>query len=63
MTTSKEALPLKDYIQKHFAGNKTDFAKAINTTRQHVYLMENSGYIVYEGRLFSPRSRTVPKGK
>lgn len=63
MTTNNEALPLKDYIQKYFDGSQSEFARSISTTRQHVYLMINSGYIVYEGRLFSPRSRKVPSGK
>ncbi|ASV45071.1 helix-turn-helix domain-containing protein [Klebsiella phage LASTA] len=53
MTPCDKALPLKEYIDLNFAGNRAAFARSIGTTRQHVNKMLNGEWIVFQGKLWS----------
>lgn len=53
MNECDKALPLNEYIDLHFGGNKAAFARSIGTTRQHVNKMLNGEWIVFKGKLWS----------
>lgn len=52
-------MKLTDYIQKHYSGNQAAFARDMGVKPQHVTKWLQAGFIVYEGRLYSPRKFEV----
>jgi hypothetical protein len=50
---------LIDYIQQHYGGNQSAFARAMGVPRQQVTRWLVGEWIVYNGRLYSP-FRPVP---
>ena len=55
-------MTLEKYIENHFDGNKSEFAKAQNVHRQQVTRWVNEGFIVVSGQLFSPRRQLKNNG-
>lgn len=52
-------MKLLDYIQKHYGGNQAAFARDIGVKPQMVTQWLNAGFIVFDGRLYSPRKFEV----
>ena len=48
-------MELMDYINKHFKGNQSAFARAQGCTKQHVQKWLKSGCMVFDDLLVSPR--------
>lgn len=48
-------MSLSDYIEKHFGGDNTAFAKAQGVKPQQVTQWKNKGFIVVDHVLYSPR--------
>lgn len=53
-------MPLEEYIQKYFEGNKSAFASHCGVKPQQITQWINKGFIVVEHQLYSPR-RELPK--
>lgn len=53
-------MKLIDYISENYGGNRSEFARANGVKPQHVNDWLNGGYIVIDGKLYSPRRDLVP---
>lgn len=49
---SYEAMRLEDYIELHFQGNKSSFAKAMNVLPQQVTKWLKNQYIISNGKMY-----------
>lgn len=54
------ALTLTDYIAIHHQGNQSDFARHMGVNRQQVTKWIKGGWIVVNGKLYSPQ-REIPE--
>lgn len=52
-------MPLSEYINTHYGGNKAAFARACNVLPQQVAKWINMGCIIVNEKLYSPR-REMP---
>lgn len=52
-------MPLLQYIEEKFSGNQAEFARQAGVLRPQVTQWINKGFIVVEGKLYSPR-RDIP---
>lgn len=48
-------MPLIDYIAANFGGNQSAFARHAGVIPQQVTKWINAGWIVVDGKLYSPR--------
>jgi ribosomal protein L7Ae-like RNA K-turn-binding protein len=53
-------MSLIDYINYFYAGNKSEFGRAVGVSRQQVSQWIDKGFIVVNHRLYSPR-RDLPE--
>lgn len=53
-------MPLIDYIEANFSGNQSAFARHMGKSRQKVNGWIRDGWIVVDGRLYSPRQGIPP---
>lgn len=53
-------MPLTEYINLHFSGNKSEFARHMGVTRQAVNKWIDGGWIIENKKLYSPQ-RNVPE--
>ena len=54
-------MPLIDYIAANFAGNQSAFARHMSRSRQKVNGWIKDGWIVVDGKLYSPRQDIPPQ--
>jgi DNA-binding transcriptional regulator YdaS (Cro superfamily) len=52
-------MPLSEYVMLHFSGNQSEFARHMGVSRQKVNGWVADGWIVVDGKLYSPR-RDIP---
>lgn len=50
-------MPLLEYIEKHYGGNRSDFARACGVSRAQVNQWLKAEYIAHNGRLYSPKGK------
>ena len=50
------AIPLEEYIDVIFKGNKADFANAYGLYRQNVSKMLNKNYVVIDDMIYRPKA-------
>ena len=66
MKVTDKALPLGEYIEKYYGGNRAEFARGLVTAngkpvqKEQIYQWERKGFIVWRGKLYSPR-RDLPE--
>lgn len=48
-------MSIVEYIEIYFNGNKSEFARHMNVTPQQVTKWVNDGWIISDGRLYSPK--------
>ena len=66
MKKNNKALPLGEYIEKYYGGNRAEFARVLVTAtgkpvqKEQIYQWEGKGFIVWCGKLYSPR-RDLPE--
>ena len=68
MKATDKALPLGEYIEKYYGGNRAEFARGLVTAngkhvqKEQIYQWEKKGFIVWlaTGKLYSPR-RDLPE--
>ncbi|ASE84370.1 hypothetical protein EVY06_22000 [Citrobacter koseri] len=53
-------MQLKQYIDDHFGGNKSEFARVMGVRRDKPNRWISEGWIVVDGRLYSPQ-REIPE--
>ena len=66
MKKNSKALPLGEYIEKYYGGNRAEFARALVTAngkpvqKEQIYQWEKKDFIAWRGKLYSPR-RDLPE--
>ncbi|WP_239670867.1 hypothetical protein [Vibrio variabilis] len=54
-------MKLEQFIERHFEGNQSWFARHMDVERQAVTKWINGGWIVVGGRLYSPKREVQKK--
>ncbi|WP_413724669.1 hypothetical protein [Sodalis sp. RH16] len=54
------AMGLLEYIKTYFGGNQSEFARHMGVNRQKVNGWINDNWIVFDGKLYSPRREVSP---
>lgn len=52
-------MKISDYIEKYYAGNKSEFARAVGVRRDVPRRWIDDGWIVIDNKLYSPQ-RDIP---
>lgn len=53
-------MTLKEYIDKYYGGNQSEFGRAVGVPRALVNRWIKNGFIVHNNELFSPRRALPP---